>query len=539
MPTITINKQDLFKQLGKKLSDDKLKDRISMLGTDIEQVTDSEVVVEIFPNRPDMLSSEGFARALSAFIGLKKGLRSYKIQNSNYTVKIDPKVKTVRQYAAAAVVKGVKLDAPTTESLMQLQEKLHATHGRNRRKASIGVYDLNTIKFPLIYTTKPKSFKFRPLETKIEMTLNKILTKHPKGKEYAHLLDNFEEYPIWIDTKGQVLSMPPIINSEETKVKQKTTDLFIDVTGLDLLAVEQTLNIIVTSLADRGGKIYPVKINSKIYPDLNPRSMKLNKNYVNKRLGITLNDKDIKVCLEKMGLGWVNSAVIIPSYRSDILHQVDLVEDIAIGYGYENFDFIIPSIATIASEDEFEKFKNKVANMIIGFGLLETNTYNLTSKKNQLDKTGLDFELVEVANALNEEYNVLRAWMVPSLLEVLQNNKQYEYPQRIFEIGQVFNKKGSELSEASRLAVLLADKETDFTAAKQILDSVLSMLGLSYEVKPVKHNSFIEGRVGRVIIKGKEVAYLGELSPETLTSFDLEVPVVGFELNITELFKLV
>ena len=332
--------------------------------------------------------------------------------------------------------------------------------------------------------------------------------------------------------------MPPIINSEETKVKQKTTDLFIDVTGIDLLAVEQALNIIVTSLADRSGKIYSVKVNNKAYPNLSPNTMKLNKTYVNKRLGLTLNDNDIKTCLEKMGLGFNNDIVTIPSYRSDIIHQVDLVEDVAIGYGYDNFDFVIPNIATIASEDEFEKFKNKVANIMVGFGLLETNTYNLTSQKNQLDKTGLSLNLVEVANALNKEYNVLRAWMIPSLLEVLQNNKHYEYPQKIFEMGNVFNKKETKLVETSRLAVLLADKDLDFTAAKQILDFLLSTLGLAYNIKSAKHPSFIEGRVGRVVVKGKEVAYLGEISPKTLINFDLEIPVVGLELNITELFKL-
>ncbi|MFH1376810.1 MAG: phenylalanine--tRNA ligase subunit beta [Candidatus Woesearchaeota archaeon] len=532
MPNIVIDKQDLLKLIGRQLSDEKLKDRISMLGTDLEKVG-KEVEVEVFPNRPDMLSVEGFSRALKSFIGVKKGLKDYKVLKGNYVAKIDKKVSKVRPYAVATVVKNVKLDDEILKSLMQVQEKLHMTHGRNREKVSIGVYDLDKIKFPITFTTKPVSFKFTPLEYSDRMNLNQILNKHPKGKEYAQLLEKFEEYPIWIDSKKQVLSMPPIINSQETRVHKKTKNLFIDVTGWDLNAVEQALNIVVCSLADRNGKIYSVNVDGKSYPDLKPVRMKVNRDYVNKILGLDLNEVKIKELLSMMGIGYGNGFALVPAYRADVLSEIDLVEDIAIAYGYENFEAEIPNVATIAAEDLFEKFKSKVANILVGYGLLETNTYNLTNKENQTSKMGINLDLVEIENALNKEYNVLRGWMIPSLLEVLGNNKHHMYPQNIFEIGTVF----SNDEEKDRLAILLCPG--NYTDARQILDGLFRALDLDYKVRAVEHKSFIDGRVGRVSVKGKDVAYIGEIHPRCLSSFDLKNPVVGFELNLSGLFKLI
>ena len=533
MPTITLDKKDLMKLLGRTIPDEKLKDRISMLGTDLEKVTSNEIEVEIFPNRPDMLSAEGFARALSSFIGIKKGLREYKVNKSIYKSKKDKKVSSVRPYAVNAVIKNIILNGATIKSLMQVQEKLHASHGRNRKKVSIGVYDLNKIKFPLTYTTKPKSFT--PLEFSMDMPISEILEKHPKGRDYKHLLENFKECPIWLDSTDQVLALVPIINSEETKVDQKTKDLFIDVTGTDLAACEQALNIIVTSLADRGGKIYEVKVDNVSYPNLKPKKLKLKRDYVNKILGLNLTESQIKVLLSKMGINYSAGSALIPAHRTDILSEIDLAEDIAIAYGYENFVAEIPNVATIAEETPFEVYKNKICNILSNSGLIETNTYNLTNKLAQTKLMNLkSLKLVGISNALNEDYNVLRAWMIPSLLDVLKNNKHYDYPQKIFEAGTVFT--GDK--EKTRLAVLLASQKTTFTDIKQILDTIFDSLGLTYEIKDTNHDSFIPGRVGRVTCKNKEVAYIGEIHPQVLNNFTLETPVAALELNLTDLFKL-
>ncbi|MBS3171970.1 phenylalanine--tRNA ligase subunit beta [Candidatus Woesearchaeota archaeon] len=534
MPTITIDKEDLLKCVGKKLTDETLKDRIPMIGTSLEYIDDDELVVEVFPDRPDMLAGAGFARALSAFIGINPGLRKYEVRKSDFKAKVDPKVKNVRPFVVAAVAKKVLLNEVTIQYLMQVQEKIHTTFGRNRKKLSIGVYDFDKIKFPLLYTTKPKDFKFVPLEYNKEMKLSEILSEHPKGVDYAHLLKGMKEYPIWLDANNQVLSMPPIINSENTKVSLNTKSLFIDVTGLDLNACEQALNILISSMADRGFEIYSVDVDGKSYPRLEPRKMKVNLDYVNKILGLKLKENELKPLLEKMGYGYVNSEVIVPCYRVDILSEIDIIEDIAVAYGYENFKPEISNFSSIAHEDEFESFKNKLANMMVGFGLLETNTYNLAKKNDQTKNMRLNLSLVEIENALNEEYNVLRSWMLPSLLDVFKNNKHHENPQKIFEIGTVFNSE-----EKSKLGMLITHSSVTYTEARQILDSLIASLGLEVSIKSSEHESFIPGRVGRIIVKGKDVGVIGEIHPEVLSNFELETPVVGFELDINELFKLI
>jgi len=535
MPTISLDKKDLMKLLGRTIPDEKLKDRISMLGTDLERVTNSEIEVEIFPNRPDMLSVEGFARALSSFIGIKPGLKSYRVNKSNYKSKKDPKVKNIRPYAVNGVVKNINFNDSAIKSLMQVQEKLHASHGRNRKKVSIGVYDLDKIKSPLTYTTKPKSFYFTPLDSDKEMSIAQILDQHPKGKDYKYLLENFSEYPIWLDSNNQVLALVPIINSEGTKVDERTKNVFIDVTGTDLLACEQALNIIVTSLADRNGEIYEVRVDGKSYPNLAPKKVKLTKSKIEKVLGLTLSEAKIKELLSLMGIDYSKGFASIPTYRADIISEIDIIEDIAIAYGYENFVPEIPNVSTIAKESDFEIFKNKICNILTNLGLIETNTYNLANKNIQTKLMNLpELKLVEIANALNEEYNVLRSWMIPSLLEVLKNNKQYEYPQNIFEAGTVF----SGDNEKTNLGILLSSSKITFTDIKQILDVIFNSLNLEYQVENFEHNSFIPGRVGRLLCKGKEIGYIGELHPLVLSNFSLETPVAALELDLIGLFEI-
>lgn len=532
MPTITIDKKDFLSLIGKHLSDDKLAERLAMFGTDVEKVTPKEIHLEVFPNRPDLLSQEGLARAFKNFIS-KPTLNLYKAKKSEYKAKIDPKVKKVRPCVAAAVIKNIKLNDATVKSLMQVQEKLHTTHGRNRKKVSIGVYNLDKIKFPLLYTTKKPDFKFIPLEYKKNMALNQILEKHPKGIDYAHLLKEFKEYPMWLDADNKVLSMPPIINSEHTKVTQRTKNLFIDATGTDQKAVEQALNIIVTSLADRNAEIHQIKINKNIYPNLRNKKIKISLSYINKILGLNLSESKFKILINKMGMDYSKGSVIIPCYRTDILHPIDIAEDIAIAYGYENFQEEIPLISTIGEEAKIEEFKRTLANLLTSSGLIETNTYHLINLQAQTKKAKANISPIEIKNPLNLEYNSLRAWMIPSLLEVLKNNKHNEYPQNIFEMGVVFTPK-----EKYRLAILIAHSKTTFTEAKQILDIIFRNLGLEYKIKDTSHPSFIPGRVGRISCKNKDIAYIGEISPEVLNNFGLEVPVVAIELNISTLYQL-
>lgn len=535
MPKIKLNKKDTLKLIGRNITDKQLSEAIPLLGTDLEHITKTEIEVEIFPNRPDMLSEEGFARALSSFLGIKTGLKSYKVNKSSYKYKVDTKVKNIRPFCTAAVVKGITFNKDSLLSIMNLQDKLHTTHGRNRKKVAMGIHDLSKIKFPLTYTTKPKSFKFRALEDKNEKTILKILEEHPKGKDYAHLVDK-KEVPIWIDAKDQVLSMPPIINSEETKVTINTKEIFLDITGTDPLAIDQALNILVAALADRGGKIYTVN-NA---PNLNPKTIKLDIKKVNKLLGLDLNKSQISRLASKMGLEYSqsNSTILYPAYRTDVLSEVDIVEDIAIAYGYNNFKTTLPNISTIAEEEPFERFKNLIGEICIGLNLQEVSSYHLSNKEDETTKMKTQLKTVKVINSISNEYNILRPWIIPSLMNVLKINRHNEYPQNIFEMGKVFINKGNDIEEPTRLGISLCKNNTDFTEAKKILDAIFTSIGLTPEYENTEHDSFIPGRVARVSVKNKKVAYVGELHPEVIKNFNMDMPIVVIELNLTDVYNI-
>jgi phenylalanyl-tRNA synthetase beta chain len=286
MPTVNLNRKEFERLVGKKLSLDKLKDRISMLGTDLEDITEKEIIVEVFPNRPDMLSEQGFARAFSSFIGVKKGLRKYEAKKSDYKLIVEDSVKNVRPYTACAVVKNLNFNDEKIKQVIQIQEKLHVGYGRNRKKCAIGIYPLEKIKFPIYYKAlEPNKIKFRPLESSKEMNGYEILSKHPTGKEYGYLLQNKKKFPIFIDSNNKILSMPPIINSEDTgKITNKTKEVFIEVSGFDYSTINKCLTIIVCALADMKGVIYKIELNYNnkkiISPYLKPESMKININYV-------------------------------------------------------------------------------------------------------------------------------------------------------------------------------------------------------------------------------------------------------------------
>lgn len=548
MPTVKLNKKVFETLVGKKLPLEKLKDRISMLGTDLDEITEEEIVVEVFPNRPDMLSEQGFARAFSSFIGVKTGLRTYDVKDSKEQVIVEASVSKVRPYTACAIVRGLSLNDEKIREIIQIQEKLHTTYGRNRKKCAIGIYPMEVIKTPITYKAlAPDKIRFVPLEGKREMTGTQILGQHPTGKAYAHLLEGERLYPLFVDANDQVLSMPPIINSHTVgKVTESTTDVFIECSGFDFETLSICLNIIVTALADMGGAVYSMELvypdGKKITPDLKPQEMTVDISYINKRLGLSLSEKEVKELLERMGYGWKGKTLLIPAYRADILHPVDLVEDVAIAYGYENFVAEIPKVSTIAEEAPFEIFKRRMSYLLAGKGYMELNTYNIASRHHQQELMQSEIPLVALANALNEDYDVLRAWMIPALLEVISKNRHHDYPQNIFDIGTVFKKDSStetKVLEQERLAVATCADDADYTQIRQMLVMVLDHLGLEYTFKETEHASFVPGRVARVCVKGKDVAYIGEIHPQVLANWDIMMPVAAFELNLTELFTFV
>jgi phenylalanyl-tRNA synthetase beta chain len=546
MALITINKKLFEKEIGK--LDEKMQERISMFGTPLEKFDDNTMEIEIFPNRPDLLSYQGFKRSFLAFLGKKPGMKKYETNKpeKNYQVIIDSSVKDVRPYTVCAIVKELKLDDDKIRELIEIQEKLHLTMGRKRKKVAIGIYPLEKIKLPINFKAlEPDQIKFIPLESDKEMSGLQILQKHPTGKEYSHLLAGKSKFPVFVDAENKILSMPPIINSQSTgKVTEETKEVFIECSGFDFKTLKKCLNILITSLAEMGGKIYQMELKGapeKISPCLDSEKMKISLENTNKLLGIKLDDKKLKQLIENMGHNYnqKTSEVEIGPWRTDILHEVDLIEDVAIAYGYENFIPEIPSISTIGQENPEEIIKRKISEILTGLNVLEVSNYHLTNKEYQFAKMGIqekqEKNFVQLENS-KTEYDILRKDLSHFLLKNFSENVDSEYPQRIFEMGRIFELR-NDIEEKEKLA--LAITPGNFTDVKQNIIYLFNSLGLNVTIKESEETPihFIEGRTASIIFEDKEIGIVGEIHPKILRNWKIKMPVALFEIDLKEVFK--
>jgi phenylalanyl-tRNA synthetase beta chain len=549
MPVITVNLEDFGELLGRKVTLEELQERLPMMGSGWEGTTEEGFNLEVFPNRPDLLSIEGLVRAYSSFTGERPGQRRYRVKPSNYVVNVDRKVERVRPYFVTAVVKRVEFDDPLIRSIIQMQEKLHVTHGRKRRKVAIGLHNLKPIKFPVTYTTKPPDFRFRPLGERFEKSLSEILTEMPKGQEYAWILEGAKEYPMILDAKGMVLSMPPIINGEYTRIDEATNSLFVDITGTDLKAINETLNVIVTTFADRDAEVYSVENRYSnhvaVTPDLSPRTMKLDNGYVNRTLGLELKPRQTAACLRRMGHGVKAGEpleVSIPCYRVDVMHPIDLVEDVAIAYGYDKIEPVIPPIGTAAGEEPLEVFSRTLRGFMTGFGFLEVVTFMMTNGEKLFTRMCMPEEPVaEVENPKMEGYTTLRNRLTPSLLEVLSLNKHHPYPQNIYEVDDVIlldPETDTGARTARRLAVVTCHARANLSEIRGVLDSLLGNLELKAEVEAGGPECLIDGRRFLAKVGGETLAWGGEVRPEALLGWELEMPVAALEVDVDLLHRL-
>ena len=538
--TILSIPRDVFeKEIGK--LDDKMQENIAMFSTPIEDIGDEIIEIEIFADRPDLLSYQNFKNSFLAFLGKKTGLREVKVNKplENYKVVIDNSVQDIRPYTVCAIVKGLKFDDEKIKEIIDIQEKLHNSLGRKRKKVAIGIYPMEKIKLPIKFEArKPEEIKFQPLEFPREINGRQILSQHPAGREYGNLMKGLDKYPIFVDSAGEVLSMPPIINSHKTgKIGYDTKDVFIECSGFDFDVQMKVLNIICDSLNSMGGKIYSMDLDygkkKIVTPDFNPDKVKVSIDNVNKLLGLELKESEVKDLLAKMGCEYNKGIVSVPAVRADVLHEVDLIEDVAIAYGYDKFIPEIPEVATIGEIDKKEKLKSRIANVLIGLNMVETSSFHLTNKENQIKKPGLkNREIVEVMNS-KTDYSVLRQDLTHYILRILSENVDVEYPQDIFQLGRVFEG----YSEHENLVVSLTPG--NFTRLKQILEYLSRMLELNLEIyEPEKISEyFIEGRVASIRYKGKEIGLLGDIHPRVLKNFKLKMPVSLFEIRLDEILE--
>lgn len=545
MPSITVSYRDLCKLLGRRIGLKKLLGHLVMIGIDITEAAGDELKLEVAHNRPDLLSPEGVARVLKGFLGIEIGLPSYEPSASGVMVQVDRSVKPIRPFIAAGVVTKVKLIDEIVASLMQVQEKLHASLCRNRRRGSIGVYDLDTIEPPVRYTTTlPDGIRFVPLEFNRELTPAQILREHPKGIEYGSITRGWSRYPLLVDSRGVVLSIPPIINSESTRVTSKTRQLFIDVTGEDERVANQSLTILMTGLAERGFELRSVAVKYPgrrvRTPDLRPRRHRLSARNANEFIGLNLKLRGIAKIAERMRYGiadiWGDAlTLLVPPYRSDLMHEVDIIEDIAIGYGYDQLEPTVPKVVTTGERMPIERLSERARRVLTGLGFMEAMTYTLTNPRTNFELMRARGEAVEIANPVSEEYTIIRNLLRPCLLSVLRANRRNPLPQRVFEVGDVaVLDEGAETGARNvrRAAAMVIGEGAGFTYIKAVAETLLRELGISHEVRPIEHPSFLEGRAAEFVSDGRSLGIVGEIHPEVILGFELEHPVATFEFDL-------
>jgi phenylalanyl-tRNA synthetase beta chain len=563
MPTIDVDCAELERLLGVDLRGDmeKLDDILSLVKSEVKLYNEPEGVASIElkdTNRPDLWGAEGLARALSGFLNIEKGLKQYDVGEPLVDVHVDPQLWNIRPYICCSVVKNVKLTDAIIRGLMHLQDKLDQTYGRNRQKTSIGIYDYNLISPPLKYTvTEPSAISFVPLGFTEKMSLAEILERHPKGIEYGHIVKKHSVYPILLESKRKVLSFPPIINSNDLgKVTEETQNVLVEVTGTMHQTVLNTLNLVTLALIDRGGKAYASTVRyaddafyaSKkvVTPDFRNKHVDLSVEYTNRVLGLQLTAERIADLLLTAGFGIEKVSqntlkVLVPCYRVDVMHQVDLVEDVAIAYGYNNIEPLWRELPTSGGVRPEQRLIDVAREFMVGLGYQEILTYTLTSPESLFEKMNCEkTRVVEIANPKVVTMTCLRTWLLPSLMEFLGNNQSVEFPQRIFELGKVIlldETKETKTRDEEWLAAATTHPTASFSEIKSALDAFFMNLGVEWRIKETSHPSFIEGRVGAAIVNGVDVGVLGEVNPQVLEAWKLENPVAAFEINMQKIIK--
>jgi len=540
MPVINFSHSDLCRLIGKNMSKEILAERIPMIGADMHAaVSESdEMSVEFFPDRPDLYSVEGLARSLRAFLGIKEGMTAYDVKDTDIVVNVDKSVRDVRPYVLCAAVFDIDITDDLLRSLMEMQEKLHLTIGRKRSKIAIGVHDLDNITQPFTYkAVSPKEISFIPLAKTERWDLDEILERHEKGKDYAHLLAGKKKYPIIVDSGGEVLSFPPIINGTLTTVTTGTRNLFIDVTGTDMKVVKGALDILVTALAERGGSIGKVRMKGMIEcdsPDLTPSEWKIGVSECETSVGRPIGADGIVKALRTMGLGakkdGKNVIVSVPATRLDIMHPVDIYEDVSIGHGFENFGSEHVLVQTNGGRSQITAVSDRLRDVMIGLGYTEVTTLTLSSEDDEFVVSGLpEKDVVTVKNPITEDHTCLRSSLLPSVMRIIRKNKHRDLPQRVFEIGDAV----IDAKRQRRLCAVATHSRTSFTEIKSIAESVLRETGTAYELRPCQYRTFMDGRGAEIISDGKVIGYFGEMSPQTIVDFDAGHPVIFFEMDVS------
>ena len=543
MPVVELSYTRLQKLVGK-VTKKQISDSLPFLGLDIESEDKDLVRIEYSPNRPDYSTDFGIALGLQGLLGIKTGSVKLNIKKSaKYSISVKSTISKIRPFVTGIIAKNGKVDDKTIKQLMTMQEDLHFGIGRKRKKSSIGIHDLDKIAFPLIYTTVDRNHKFTPLNSEKEIPISEILTSTEVGKNYGPLLGQSSQVPLILDANQKTVSFPPIINAAVTTVTTKTKNLFVEVTGINKEDAEDMLSVVATILQSAGFTLESIKISGvhNSSPKLEAKKMTVNPSLINQTLGLDLSTSKIISCLKKSRLDasssskGANIVCAIPAFRFDIFGPMDLVEEVALGYGIQNLEPSISPSQTIGNTNPVSLQLKSLDQTMIGLGYLEALNSSLTSKRVLYDMTNRDTsKIISVLDSKSLEHTILRDSILPGLLENLSRNIHESYPQKMFETGTVFSV-GDPISEKFSFSGISAHKDTNFTEMKSILQSALKTgFGIKIETKTATNPTFEDGHCATVILNGKSIGVIGKIHSKIIENYKIRVPVMGFEISLSE-----
>ena len=596
MPTVEIDPDEIRELTGHPEKDDHtLRNELFALGLEYEGETDDgEFELEFAPDRLDRLSVEGVARSLRYQYGEDRGVYIPSTNDAEWTIEVDGDVPDQRPSVTGAVVRGLDMDEAALESLIQLQEKLHATMGRQRAKGAIGVHDLTMLKgragsgtedLPPEEADDPnieaasgggKSIQytgidenedtFVPLDENHELTPEGVLVDHPTGTKFADLVDDYDRMPAIYDDIG-LFSFPPVINGKRTEVTEGSRDLFIEMTGTDQWTIDHMLNIVCYALDARGGRVEEVDVQysddtSGDYagetftrPLFETKTKTVEHAAVESMLGIDLDGEEVVDLVERAGLGVADAQgaeeedtdlsyeVEVPPYRVDVLHPVDVVDDVGRAYGFNKLDPRYPDVSTVGGRHERSRLERAARTALVGMGFEDLLNFHLVSEAANYDRLGVERgsdvfgggEPAVIQEPYSEDYEVVRTWALPSVMLVLENNTHRSYPQDLAEVGFVAEQdddEPTEMAERRTVAAALARNDASYEDAKARLQALCRAFDVDLETPTTDHPTFISGRTAEIVVDGESAGVVGEVHPKVLVEYDLEVPVAAFEFDL-------
>lgn len=545
MPTIDISIEDLCKLTKRKLSLKAIEELLEYCKAGIESQEGDLIRVKLEDtNQPYLWSTEGLARLMRGILDAETGLPTYKLVETKDSIKVDKSIEGIRPCIAAFSAKGPAITDAFIKSLIQFQEKLCDGFGMKRKKVSIGIYRYAQINWPVSYkAVEPKSQRFTPLGMSKELNLLEILEVHETGRAFGWILEGMKKYPLLIDSKGQVLSFPPIINSNEVgKIEAGDTELLVEITGTDEESVNLTCNIMASAFADRGWTLRNLTIEGKKShktPTLATQKSKLDINHIESMIGMKLGKEKISSLLKKMRYGIEGNSVMIPCYRDDVMHSVDIAEDVIISYGYNQVPDQPLETYTLGSPKPSTRIIDACREALCGMGYQETLNAILCNKELLYTKMNHpDIGTVELKDYQTQRYSCLRSSILPLMIETLSLNKHNDYPQKIYETGEVAIRAGKQIIEKENLAFAHTQADATYADAQQALDAMMKSIGVKYSLRAAKNPAYVPGRCAEVLIGNESVGLIGEIHPETLSNFEIRMPTCGGELNMSALVRI-